>query len=78
MTALQMEKELLTKWHALPKEKQQTALDFVQFLDAKTSPVVQPLESALGLCADLKLTIEANEIDEARREVWSQFPREDF
>ena len=78
MTALQMEKELLSKWHTLPKEKQQTALDFVQFLDAKTMDVVQPLESALGLCADLRLSIEAKEIDEARREAWSQFPREDF
>lgn len=78
MTALQMEKELLSKWHTLPKEKQQTALEFIQFLDAKTLPGTQPLESALGLCADLKLSIEAAEIDKARHEAWSQFPREDF
>jgi len=77
MTALQMEKELLARWHALPREKQQTALDFVQFLDAEAAPVVRPLESALGLCADLNLSLEAEEIDEARREAWSRFPRED-
>ena len=78
MTALQMEKELLSKWHALPREKQQEALDFVQFLNAKTLSIVQPLQSALGLCADLNLSIETTEIDEARRELWGQFPREDF
>ena len=78
MTALQMEQELLSKWHALPQEKQQEALDFVRFLNAKTSPTAQPLQSASGLCADLNLSIENVEIDQARRELWNQFPREDF
>lgn len=78
MTALQMEKELLSKWHSLPEEKQQTALDFVQSLNTRTLPPVHPLESALGLCADLKIYIGAEEIDQARREVWREFPREGF
>ena len=78
MTALQMEKELLSKWHSLPEEKQQTALDFVQFLNAKTLPSAHPLESALGLCADLKIFIGTEEIDQARHEMWREFPREDF
>ena len=73
-----MEKELLSKWHALPLEKQREALNFVQYLNTKALPVVQPLQSALGLCSDLNLSIEAGEIDDARREVWGQFPREDF
>ncbi len=78
MTALQIEKELLRKWHALPAEQRQEALDFVQFLNTKTPPKVKSLQSALGLCADLNPSIEAAEIDEARQEAWSQFPREDF
>ena len=78
MTALQMEKELLRKWHALPDEKRQEALGFVQSLNAQMPQKVKPLQSALGLCADLNLTIEAKEIDAVRQELWSQFPREDF
>ena len=78
MTALQMEKELLRKWHALPDEKRQEALDFVQFLNTKTPNKVKPLQSALGLCADLHIALQAEAIDEARQELWSQFPREDF
>jgi len=78
MTALQMEKELLARWHALPREKQQTALDFVQFLDAEAAPVVRPLESALGLCADLDLSLKAEAIDEMKREAPRRFPRENF
>jgi len=38
----------------------------------------QPLKSSLGLCADLKISISKEEIDEARREMWANFPREHF
>jgi hypothetical protein len=37
MTTLQMERELLEQWHALPDEKRHEALDFIQFLHAKTA-----------------------------------------
>jgi len=73
-----MEKELLRKWHTLPDEKRQEALDFVQFLITKTPQKAKPLQSALGLCSDLPITLGAEAIDEARQELWSQFPREDF
>jgi hypothetical protein len=36
----------------------------------------KPLRSLYGLWADLD--ISADEIDEARREMWSNFPREDI
>lgn len=77
MTTLQMEKELLSAWYALPSEKRQEALDFMEFLRAKIASKPKPLQSSLGLCADLNLSIEASEIDEARREAWASFPRED-
>ncbi len=78
MTTLQMEKELLQNWQNLPDEKRQEAFEFVRALGAKTPQKTTPLRSALGLCADLRTTIEAVEINEARQELWGAFPQEDF
>jgi hypothetical protein len=36
------------------------------------------LKSLLGLCADLGPAPSAQEIDEIRREMWADFPREDI
>jgi hypothetical protein len=35
-------------------------------------------KSLYGLCADLGTAPSAEEIDEVRREVWANFPREDI
>lgn len=40
-------------------------------------PEKKPRRSLRGLWADLDIDISAEEIDEARREMWSGFPRED-
>lgn len=37
-----------------------------------------PRKSLRGLCADLGPAPSAEEIDEARREEWANFPREDI
>ena len=37
-----------------------------------------PRKSLWGLCADLGIAPSAADIDEARREEWANFPREDF
>jgi hypothetical protein len=37
-----------------------------------------PRKSLLGLCADLGPAPSAEEIDQARREEWANFPREDI
>ncbi len=37
-----------------------------------------PLKSAYGLWADLNVSVSAEDIDEARREMWGNFPREDI
>ncbi len=42
---------------------------------AETPP---PLQSLRGLWQDLDFDITTREIDEARREMWANFPREDF
>lgn len=39
---------------------------------------VTPLKSLYGLCADLGSAPSAEEIDEVRREMWKNFPREDI
>lgn len=38
----------------------------------------QPKRSLLGVLAHLGQAPSAEEIDEARREIWANFPREDF
>lgn len=38
----------------------------------------QPRKSLYGLCADLGPAPSAEEIDQARREMWGNFPREDI
>lgn len=38
----------------------------------------RPLRSLRGLWKDLDFDISAEEIDEARREAWASFPREDI
>ena len=37
----------------------------------------KPLRSLYGLWQDLNIDVSAEDIDEARRELWGQFPRED-
>jgi hypothetical protein len=43
-----------------------------------TSTQNLPLKSAYGLWADLNVNISEEDIAEARREMWGNFPREDI
>jgi hypothetical protein len=61
----------------LPPDKQQELLDFAEFLRQRCATEVR-LESSAGLWEDLGVDISADEIDEARREMWGNFPREDI
>lgn len=72
---MSIEQNVLDKLRKLPPEKQQELLDFAEFLYQKTT-VKQPLQSVRGLCADLKVDITEEDIAEARKEMWSNFPRE--
>jgi len=38
----------------------------------------KPRRSLWGLCADLRAAPSAEDIDEARREIWANFPRGDI
>ena len=73
MTKLDMITERLK---SLPPDKQQEILDYIEFLQARYGKP-RPLHSVRGLCADLVADLPAEAIDEARREMWGNFPRGD-
>lgn len=72
---MSIEQNVLEKLRQLPLDKQQELLDFAEFLYQKTT-VKPPLQSVRGLCADLKVDITEEDIAEARKEMWGNFPRE--
>ncbi len=74
---LSIDESFLEKLRALPPGRQREVVDFVEFLHKKTSSN-EPRKSLAGLWADLNVDITEEEITEARRECWSNFPREDF
>ncbi len=72
-----LEEAVLEKLRVLPYDKQQEMLDFAEFL-AQKAMVRKPHKSSLGALAHLNISISKEEIDEARREAWANFPREQF
>jgi hypothetical protein len=72
-----IESQVVDTLRILPKEKQKEVLDFAQFLCQKSGKK-KPLRSLMGLCSDLGIEITAEDIDEARKEMWGNFPREDI
>ena len=73
---MNIEQAVIEKFRALPLERQQEVLNFVEFLEQKTTPR-QPRRSLEGLWADLGIQITEEDIAEVRREMWGNFPRED-
>jgi hypothetical protein len=65
----------LEKLRALPPEKQQEVLDFVEFLEQKSARK-RPRRSLEGLCADLGVHVTEEDIVEARREMGGTSQRE--
>jgi hypothetical protein len=47
-------------------------------VDRELSETKRPLKSLWGLCADLGPAPSAEDIDEIRREMWANFPRDDI
>jgi len=72
-----VEQAVLEKLRELPLERQQEVLNFVESLQQKSEPK-RPRRSLMGLWVDLDVKITREDIDEARREMWGNFPREDF
>ncbi|AFY81731.1 DUF2281 domain-containing protein [Oscillatoria acuminata] len=72
---MNLEQAVLEKLRTLSPDKQQEVLDFAEFLHQK-NPHQRPLKSVKGLCADLKIDITEEDIAQARKEMWGNFPRE--
>ncbi len=71
------EEVLLEKFKVLPVNRQQELLDFAEFLENK-EVVKKPRRSLYGALADLNVKITEEDIREARKEMWGNFPREHF
>ena len=71
-----IEQQVVEKLRDLPPEKQKEVLDFVDSLKEKNGGPKKPLRSLLGLWSDLNFHITEEDIDEARREMWGNFPRD--
>lgn len=69
-----LEEQLIEKMRDLPPEKKKEVLEFVDSL-RKNGPRV-PRRSLLGLWADLDFHVTEEDIAEARREMWGNFPRD--
>ncbi len=76
---MSIEQVVLEKLRAMPPDKQQEVLDFVEFLQrgVPECTAARPRRSPKGLWADLGVQITAEDIAEVRREMWRTFPRED-
>jgi hypothetical protein len=70
-----IEEQVLEKLRALPLEKQKEVLNFIDSLEEPSGPE-KPLRSLRGLWADLDFHVTEEDIAEARREMWGNFPRD--
>jgi len=75
--AMDVVQSIVATLQSLPPEKQKEVLDFAEFLRGKNE-IKQPRRSLKGALAHLKLKISEEDIDEARREMWRGYMREDF
>lgn len=73
---MELEHDVILGFRRLPPDQQREALDFVEFLEKKAA-VHEARVSLCGIYADLGIHLSAEEIDEARREAWGGFARDD-
>ena len=71
-----LEQSILETVRSLPPDKQQELLDHAKRLQAENRPATAR-KSIKGLWSDLGVSLSAAEIDEVRREMWKNFPRDD-
>ena len=74
---MNLEQAVLDKLQTLPPDKQQEVLDFAEFLQQKVIPK-KPRKSVKGMWNNLDINITEADIAQARKEMWGNFPREDF
>lgn len=69
-----IEQQVIERLRELPPEKQREVLDFAASLSKDESP--RKLRSLEGLLEDLNLDITEEDIAQARKEMWGNFPRD--
>ncbi|MBI1983227.1 MAG: DUF2281 domain-containing protein [Acidobacteria bacterium] len=70
-----IEEKVLQTLRELPPEKQEKVLGYAESLKTG-SAAKRPRRSLRGLWADLGVEITEEDIAEARREMWGNFPRD--
>jgi hypothetical protein len=75
---MSIEELVVEKLRELPPDKQQEAVRMVESLKdtGKDTGPVKPLRSGAGLWAGMGFDITEEDIAEARREMWGNFPRD--
>jgi len=71
------EEALLEQFKVLPPDLKREAIHFVEFLQTKINKK-NPRVSLEGIWADMNVNVTEEDIAEARKEMWSNFPREHF
>ena len=74
---MNLEQAVLDKLRELPPNQQQEVLDFAEFLQQKNL-LKRPLKSVKGMWANLDMDITEEDIAQARKEMWGNFPRGDI
>jgi hypothetical protein len=72
-----LEQSILETVRSLPPDKQLEVLGHAKRLQAENRPLAA-FKSIKGLWADLDVSLSAEEIDDVRREMWKNFPRDDI
>ena len=73
---MNIEQTLLEVVRELPTDQQQEIVAYARRLGSNTGAGKPPRMSGRGLWADLKIDLSADDIDEVRREMLKDFPRE--
>lgn len=66
----------MEKLRQLPSEKQKQVLEFVDSLQKESGATPRKLRSLEGLLEDFNIEITEEDIAQARREMWGNFPRD--
>ena len=75
VSAMKIPDLVLEKLRELPPDKQQAVLEFVESLQQNGAPA-KPLKGFEGLLEKYNVQISEEDIAEARREMWGNFPRD--
>ena len=70
------EEEILGKLRALPDNKRREVVDFIEFLTEKETPKT-PRRSLMGALSHLNIHFTAEDLKEARHEMWGEYMEED-